>query len=144
MDSWTSTPFEPWAGLTGGLLIGIAVVFLLLAIGRIAGISGISAGALTRQGHERHWRLAFLCGMLLAPIVYALVVGPFPVQTQVNSGWMVLAGLLVGFGTRLGSGCTSGHGVAGLARLSLRSTVATLVFFGAAVLTTTFIRHLLG
>ncbi len=142
METWTTTPFEPWAGLAGGILIGASVVLLLLTIGRIAGISGISAGAMTKRGFEQHWRLAFLAGMLLAPVLYALLVAPFPVQTQLGPLWMIVAGLLVGFGTRLGSGCTSGHGVAGIARLSPRSMVATLIFFGAAVITTNLIRHL--
>lgn len=142
MDAWTSTPFEPWAGLAGGLLVGAAVVLLLLTIGRIAGISGIAAGAMTQRRFERHWRLAFLAGLLLAPVLYTPIIGNFPVQTQLGLPWMMLAGLLVGFGTRLGSGCTSGHGVAGIARLSPRSIVATLVFVGAAVLTITVIRQL--
>lgn len=141
MGTWTTTPFEPWAGLAGGLLVGTAVILLLLTIGRIAGISGIAAGAMTKRRFDQHWRLAFLAGLLLAPALYSLVMGPFPVQTQLGPAWMIIAGLLVGFGTRLGSGCTSGHGVAGIARLSLRSVIATLVFICAAVLTVTVIRH---
>lgn len=142
MENWTSTPFEPWAGLAGGILIGTAVVLLLLALGRIAGISGISAGAMTKQGFERHWRLAFLAGIILSAILYFVFWGGFPVETQVGPGLMIVAGLMVGFGTRLGSGCTSGHGVAGIARFSRRSIVATLIFIGAAVVTTNLIRHL--
>jgi len=142
MENWTITPFEPWAGLAGGILIGSAVVLLLLAIGRIAGISGIAAGAMTKRSFDQHWRWAFLAGLLLAPVLYRLTVESFPVQTQLGSLWMIVAGLLVGYGTRLGSGCTSGHGVAGIARLSPRSVVATLTFVGAAVLTVTTIRHL--
>ncbi len=142
MDNWTSTPFEPFAGLAGGLLIGLSVVLLLLTLGRIAGISGIAAGAMTQRGIERYWRLAFLIGVVLSAVFYMVFVGDLQVQTQMSSAWLVVAGLLVGFGTRLGSGCTSGHGVAGLSRLSPRSIVATLTFMGAAVLTTTIIRHL--
>lgn len=142
METWTTTPFEPWAGLAGGLLIGTAVVLLLLTIGRIAGISGIAAGAITKRHFDQHWRWAFLIGLLLAPILYGLVLEPIWVETQVDSMWMIVAGLFVGFGTRLGSGCTSGHGVAGIARLSPRSIVATLIFMGTAVLTVTIIRHL--
>lgn len=142
MENWTTTPFEPWAGLVGGLLVGSAVVLLLLTIGRIAGISGIAAGAMTKRRFDQHWRWAFLTGLLLAPILYRLTIGAFPVQTQLGSLWMIVAGLFVGFGTRLGSGCTSGHGVAGIARLSPRSVVATLIFVGAAVLTVTVIRRL--
>ena len=141
MNEWTSTPFEPWAGLAGGLLIGTAVVLLLMFIGKIAGISGITAGAITKKHLEQHWRLAFLAGLLLAAPLYLLFAGPFEVQTQFGAIWMGVAGLLVGFGTRLGSGCTSGHGVAGLARFSPRSIVATLVFFGAAVITTNIVRY---
>ncbi|WP_419227089.1 YeeE/YedE family protein [Alteromonas sp. OM2203] len=142
MENWTSTPFEPFAGLAGGLLIGSSVVLLLLTLGRIAGISGIAAGAMTERGVERYWRLAFLIGVVLSAVFYIGFTGGMQVQTQMSSAWLVVAGLLVGFGTRLGSGCTSGHGVAGLSRLSPRSIVATLTFMGAAVLTTTIIRHL--
>jgi hypothetical protein len=142
LDNWTSTPFEPFAGLAGGLLIGLSVVLLLLTLGRIAGISGIAAGAMTQRGIERYWRLAVLIGVVLSAVFYMVFVGDLQVQTQMSSAWLVVAGLLVGFGTRLGSGCTSGHGVAGLSRLSRRSIVATLTFMGAAVLTTTIIRHL--
>ncbi|MGM0630329.1 MAG: YeeE/YedE family protein [Pseudomonadota bacterium] len=142
METWTTTPFEPWMGLAGGILIGVSVVLLLLTTGRIAGISGIAAGTMTKRGFDQHWRLAFLVGMLLAPLIYTLVAGSFPVQTQLSSIWMGVAGLMVGFGTRLGSGCTSGHGIAGIARLSPRSIVATLVFFGAAVITTNAIRYM--
>lgn len=142
MENWTSTPFEPLAGLAGGLLIGLSVVLLLLTLGRIAGISGIAAGAMTQRGIERYWRLAFLIGVVSSAVLYMVFVGDLQVQTQMSSAWLVVAGLLVGFGTRLGSGCTSGHGVAGLSRLSPRSIVATLTFMGAAVLTTTIIRHL--
>ncbi|AXT38458.1 YeeE/YedE family protein [Alteromonas sp. BL110] len=142
MESWTTTPFEPLAGLAGGLLIGSSVVLLLYTLGRIAGISGIAAGAMTQRGIERYWRLAFLLGVVLAAVLYMVFVGNLQVQTQMSSAWLVVAGLLVGFGTRLGSGCTSGHGVAGLSRLSPRSIVATLTFMSAAVLTTTIIRHL--
>ena len=97
---------------------------------------------MTQRGAERYWRLAFLAGIVLSAVLYMVFVGDLQVQTQMGSGWLIVAGLLVGFGTRLGSGCTSGHGVAGLSRLSPRSIVATLTFMGAAVLTTTIIRHL--
>ena len=140
--NWTTTPFEPLAGLAGGLLIGSSVVLLLYTLGRIAGISGIAAGAITQRGIERYWRLAFLAGIVLSAVLYMAFVGDLQVQTQMSSAWLVVAGLLVGFGTRLGSGCTSGHGVAGLSRLSLRSIVATLTFMAAAIVTTNIIRHL--
>lgn len=141
MENWTTTPFEPLAGLLGGLLIGLSVVLLLLTLGRIAGISGIAAGAITQKGTERFWRLAFLVGIVLSAVLYIVFAGALQVQTQMNSGYLVVAGLLVGFGTRLGSGCTSGHGVAGLSRLSKRSIVATLTFMAAAIITTNLIRH---
>ena len=142
MENWTSTPFEPLAGLAGGLLIGLSVVLLLLTLGRIAGISGIAAGAMTQRGIERYWRLAFIAGIVLSAVLYMVFVGNLQIQTQMSSAWLVIAGLLVGFGTRLGSGCTSGHGVAGLSRLSPRSIVATVTFMAAAIATTTVIRHL--
>ncbi|MEC8376696.1 MAG: YeeE/YedE family protein [Pseudomonadota bacterium] len=141
MENWTTTPFEPLAGLLGGLLIGLSVVLLLLTLGRIAGISGIAAGAITQKGTERFWRLAFLVGIVLSAVLYIVFAGALQVQTQMSSGYLVVAGLLVGFGTRLGSGCTSGHGVAGLSRLSKRSIVATLTFMAAAIITTNLIRH---
>ncbi|MCZ8529852.1 YeeE/YedE family protein [Alteromonas sp. PRIM-21] len=142
MEYWTTTPFEPLAGLAGGLLIGTSVVLLLYTLGRIAGISGIAAGAITQNGIERYWRLAFLAGIVLSAVLYMVFVGDLQIQTQMSSTWLVVAGLLVGFGTRLGSGCTSGHGVAGLSRLSPRSIVATLTFMTAAIVTTNIIRHL--
>ena len=142
METWTTTPFEPLDGLAGGLLIGSSVVLLLYTLGRIAGISGIAAGAMTQQGSERYWRPAFLAGIVLSAVLYIAFTGGMQVQTQMGSAWLVVAGLLVGFGTRLGCGCTSGHGVAGLSRLSPRSIVATLTFMGAAIITTTIIRHL--
>ena len=140
--NWTTTPFEPLAGLAGGLLIGSSVVLLLYTLGRIAGISGIAAGAITQNGIERYWRLAFLAGIVLSAVLYMVFIGDLQVQTQMSSAWLVVAGLLVGFGTRLGSGCTSGHGVAGLSRLSPRSIVATVTFMAAAIVTTNIIRHL--
>ena len=142
MENWTTTPFEPLAGLAGGLLIGSSVVLLLYTLGRIAGISGIAAGAITQRGIERYWRLAFLAGIVLSAVFYMVFIGDLQIQTQMSSAWLVVAGLLVGFGTRLGSGCTSGHGVAGLSRLSPRSIVATLTFMAAAIVTTNIIRHL--
>lgn len=141
MENWTTTPFEPLAGLLGGLLIGLSVVLLLFTLGRIAGISGIAAGAITQKGTERFWRLAFLVGIVLSAVLYIVFTGALQVQTQMGSDYLLVAGLLVGFGTRLGSGCTSGHGVAGLSRLSKRSIVATLTFMAAAIVTTNLIRH---
>ncbi len=128
--------FTPVSGLLGGLLIGLSTALLVLLNGRIAGISGIVGGLLARRGSEIGWQTVFLAGLLLGAFAYGVATGEtFPVRVEASLPVMVAAGLLVGFGTRLGSGCTSGHGVSGIARLSRRSIVATLVFMGAAVLT---------
>lgn len=137
--------FTPYSSLIGGLLIGIAATLLLLALGRIAGVAGIVAGLfagfLPGQGQEWHWRIAFVIGLIAAPFVYAQF-ATLP-QIQIDGTWVqiIIAGLLVGVGTRLGSGCTSGHGVCGLARLSLRSLVATLCFMTTGFFTVYIIRH---
>ncbi|WP_435103518.1 YeeE/YedE family protein [Arhodomonas sp. AD133] len=137
--------FDPWPALVGGVLIGIAATLLLWLNGRIAGISGIAAGAMEERGEERVWRLLFLAGLLGgAALVFVL----WPERAALRSGmpwWGVLiAGVLVGFGTRLGSGCTSGHGVCGLGRLSPRSLVAVVTFVATAMVTVFAVRHLLG
>ncbi|MBB1602463.1 YeeE/YedE family protein [Variovorax sp. UMC13] len=136
--------FTPLAALAGGVLIGIAAAMFVLLNGRIAGISGVLGGLFRSSPGDLAWRLAFLLGLVCAPAIYALVaVLPRP---QINAGYgaLVAAGLLVGIGTRYGSGCTSGHGVCGLSRLSPRSLVATLAFMGAGFATVFVIRHLLG
>ena len=139
------TAFTPISGLLGGMLIGLAAVLLLLANGRIAGISGIVGGLLTRATTDMGWRVAFVAGLWLGAIVYWLVRGEvFAVQLAATWPVMLIAGLLVGFGTRMGGGCTSGHGVCGIARLSKRSTVATLVFMGAGIATVFVTRHVLA
>jgi uncharacterized membrane protein YedE/YeeE len=133
--------FSPGASLAGGILIGLAVTLLLLTNARIAGISGIIAGLLQRWGRETSWRLAFLAGLLLSSFLWDLTVpGGFPPYRQhpadpLNWILMALGGLLVGLGTRIANGCTSGHGVCGLARLSLRSLVAVLTFMASGVAT---------
>lgn len=136
---------HPWLlAAAGGVLIGLAAVLLMAALGRIAGISGIAAGLLDRTG-DRVWRLAFVAGLLIAPLLAWLFVGDNGIGApQVDWPWMAVAGLLVGLGTRLGSGCTSGHGVCGVARFSPRSLAATVTFmaFGVAVVAST--RHVLG
>ncbi|RNM08798.1 YeeE/YedE family protein [Dickeya undicola] len=127
--------FTPLMSLAGGIVIGAAVVMLALLCGRVAGISGILGGLLGRTWQDKGWRLAFVLGMLVAPWVYQWV-APLP-ESAIDTPmpWLVVSGLLVGGGTRYGSGCTSGHGVCGLSRLSLRSLVATLTFMGAAFVT---------
>ena len=135
--------FTPASAFAGGLLIGLAAALLILLEGRIAGISGIIGGLLQplRKG-EVAWRMAFAIGLVAAPLLYrALAELP---QSRIDAGWatLVVAGLLVGFGSRLGSGCTSGHGVCGLSRLSPRSLVATIVFMTAGFATAFAGRHL--
>ena len=135
--------FTPWASLAGGVLIGIAAAMLVLLNGRIAGISGIVGGLLRPQQGETAWRVAFVAGLLGAPALFALV-APLP-EARIESATAVLivAGLLVGLGTSYGSGCTSGHGVCGLSRLSPRSLVATGAFMAAGIATVFIARHLL-
>ena len=136
--------FTPWTSLAGGILLGLASAIFILVNGRILGISGIVGGLLRPKSGDVGWRLAFVLGMLVAPLLYLLVADP--VAVRIDAGWatLVIAGLLVGVGTRFGSGCTSGHGVCGLSRLSLRSLVATLAFMGAGFVTVYLIRHLLA
>src|SRR5437867_2690644 len=127
--------FTPSTSLAGGLLIGLAVAVFAVFNGRIAGISGIVGGLLRPQNGDIAWRIAFIGGLIAASLLYrAFAVLP---EGRIDAGWLSLsaAGLLVGIGTRYGSGCTSGHGVCGLSRLSPRSTIATLVFMGAGFLT---------
>ena len=136
--------FTPISGLIGGLLIGLATTLMLLLNGRIAGISGIVGDLLTRKGSEVGWRAMFVAGLLLGSFVYMLATGgALPVRIEASLPIVVVAGLLVGFGTRLGSGCTSGHGVSGLARFSKRSIVATSVFMGAGIVTVFLTHHTL-
>ena len=137
--------FTPMTGLLGGVLIGLSVSALLWLNGRIAGISGIVGGLLAGVSKDTLWRLLFVLGMLAGALVWSLVNG-WPIHVDVQSNWLLLiaAGFLVGFGTRLGSGCTSGHGIAGLARLSKRSLTATAVFMGFGILTVFVMRHLIG
>ena len=138
---------HPWLlAAIGGVLIGLSAVLLMAALGRIAGISGIASGLLAgATADDRGWRLAFLAGLIAAPLLLWLVRGDSGIGApQVSLPWMAAAGLLVGFGTRLGGGCTSGHGVCGMARLSLRSIVATVVFIVFGVATVYVVRHVLG
>ena len=136
--------FTPYTALLGGALIGAAAALLLLANGRIAGISGIVGGLLAPVKGDSAWRVAFVAGMLGAPLLYALFARLPEVRIDAGHGALVLAGLLVGVGTRYGSGCTSGHGVCGISRLSPRSLVATGVFMAAGFATVYVLRHLAG
>ncbi|ROZ75428.1 YeeE/YedE family protein [Ramlibacter sp. WS9] len=136
--------FTPWHAAAGGAAIGLAAALFLLVNGRIAGISGILGGLLTPQRGDIGWRLAFLAGLAGAPLAYALVAALPSPQIDAGYGALVAAGLLVGVGTRYGSGCTSGHGVCGLSRLSPRSLAATAAFMAAGFVTVFFARHVLG
>ncbi|HGN1968552.1 TPA: YeeE/YedE family protein [Proteus mirabilis] len=136
--------FTPWSSALGGLLIGLAAAILLLFNGRIAGISGILGGVLTtnQQGNGGRW--AFLLGMLITPTLFYLFDKPLTPIIDVSPWPLIIAGVLVGAGTRLGNGCTSGHGICGLARLSRRSIVAVLVFMVTAFVTVYIQRHVIG
>ena len=136
--------FTPWSALAGGVLIGIAAAMFALLNGRIAGISGIIGGLLKPTPGDIGWRTAFVAGLLGAPLAYSLFAALPAPQIAAPYGALVLAGLLVGIGTRYGSGCTSGHGVCGLSRLSPRSLVATAAFIGAGFVTVYATRHLLS
>jgi hypothetical protein len=130
-------------GFAGGVLIGLAAVLLLAVNGRVAGVSGILGGLITsRSGAERSWRLLFVTGLIAGAALYRLFYGPLPIQIQSTAPVLLAAGALVGWGTRLGSGCTSGHGVCGLARLSPRSLLATVTFMLFGVLTVYLVKHL--
>jgi uncharacterized protein len=136
--------FTPWSALAGGVLIGIAAAMFALLNGRIAGISGVLGGLLRPQRGDVAWRVAFVLGLVAAPLAYSVASALPPLQIDANYGALVVAGMLVGIGTRYGAGCTSGHGVCGLSRLSPRSLVATAAFMGAGFITVFVLRHLLG
>jgi len=139
------TQFTPWTSLAGGLLLGVAAALFILLNGRVLGISGILGGLLSPKKGDTAWRLSFVLGMLAAPLVAGLLAPEgFLKAPRIDAGYglVVLAGLLVGVGTRYGSGCTSGHGVCGLSRLSPRSLVATLAFMTAGFVVVFLIRHL--
>ncbi|RYH70470.1 MAG: YeeE/YedE family protein [Alcaligenaceae bacterium] len=139
---WNS--FSPWSSLAGGVLIGAAAAMFMLFNGRIAGISGILGGLLKPATHDMAWRVAFIAGLVAAPVVFELFAKLPVLRIDAQWGALIVAGLLVGVGTRYGSGCTSGHGVCGLSRLSPRSLAATVAFMGAGFLTVFVMRHLLG
>lgn len=141
------TEFTPWASLIGGVLIGISAVMVMMLFGRIAGITGISTGALSLiapsqpKAKDWDWRIAFIAGLIVAPLLVSFISGDIEQTVSDNVLGMALAGLLVGMGTTIGSGCTSGHGVCGLARLSSRSLAAVATFMLFAALTVFLLRH---
>ena len=139
---WTS--FTPWASLAGGVIIGIAAAMLVLLNGRIAGISGVLGGLLKPARGDVSWRAAFIVGLVGAPLLHALFTELPRLRIDAGYAALVAAGLLVGVGTRYGSGCTSGHGICGISRLSPRSLVATAAFMLAGFVTVFFVRHLIG
>ncbi|MGM3275324.1 YeeE/YedE family protein [Ralstonia sp. 24A2] len=136
--------FTPGAAMIGGLIIGLAAAVLVLGNGRIAGISGIVGGLLQRPRGDMDWRIAFLVGLIGAPVIAARL--GQPVVSDISAGWgeVIAAGFLVGIGTRYAGGCTSGHGVCGLSRGSVRSLVATLTFMAAGIATVFVMRHVVG
>lgn len=137
--------FTPWASLAGGILLGVASALFILLNGRVLGISGILGGLLPPKAGDTGWRIAFLLGLAAAPMTFMLLAPPGWMQApRIDAGYgtIVIAGLLVGLGTRYGSGCTSGHGVCGLSRLSPRSMVATATFMAAGFLVVFIARHI--
>ena len=136
--------FTPISSLIGGALIGLAAALLLMLNGRIAGVSGILGGLIERGATDRGERLAFIGGLLGGPVLYALVLQRPAITLDASAITLIAAGLLVGYGTRLGGGCTSGHGVCGVARLSPRSLIATAVFMAAGIVTVYVMRHMLA
>jgi uncharacterized membrane protein YedE/YeeE len=138
--------FTPWMSLAGGILLGVASAMFILINGRILGISGILGGLLAPKVRDASWRIAFLLGLLASPMVARLLLpAPWFSAPRIDASWVtvVIAGLMVGLGTRYGAGCTSGHGICGLSRLSPRSLVATLSFMGAGFAIVFVIRHII-
>lgn len=138
--------FTPYSALAGGVLIGLAGVLLMWLNGRIAGISGILGGLLPPSDiSDARWRLMFVLGLVLGGLIHGLIIGGKPAQTYIDNTLLLIGGgLLVGFGTRLGSGCTSGHGVCGIGRMSPRGLVATIIYLGVAMLTLFLVRMVIG
>lgn len=134
----------PWQAVAGGLAIGLAVTILLLFNGRIAGISGIIGGLFRLQRGDIGWRIAFISGLVLSVTIWNIFFALPEIRIETSHLMLLLAGLLVGYGTRLGSGCTSGHGVCGLSRGSIRSFAATAIFILTAMLTVYVVRHVIA
>ena len=138
------THFTPWTSLSGGLLIGLAAGVLILGAGRIMGAAGVLGGVVDLRPGDVAWRLCLIAGLLLAPSVLMLFSAAKAPLIEISWPVLILAGLLVGFGTRLGSGCTSGHGICGISRLSPRSIAATALFMASGFVTVFIVRHVLG
>ncbi len=138
------TTFTPYAALLGGTLIGISAVLLMLLNGRIAGMTAMLDGVLSPKSPDSPWRLAFLAGAILAPLLATLFGAEFSFQSPTTGPLLALGGVIVGVGVTFGSGCTSGHGVCGIARLSPRSIVATLTFMASTFITVAIMRHVIG
>ena len=142
MIDWTH--FTPWASLAGGVIIGLGTALLILLNGRVAGISGVLGEMLRPNATDKSWRVAFIAGLVVAPLVFQFVHALPTVTINANFPLLIAAGLLVGIGTRYGGGCTSGHGVCGLSRLSMRSLVATIAFMASGFVTVFVLRHVLS
>lgn len=136
--------FTPWASLAGGIIIGLGTALLILLNGRVAGISGMLGGLLRPIKSDVGWRVAFVLGLIAAPLAYQLVHALPAATINAKLSVLVIAGLLVGIGTRYGAGCTSGHGVCGLSRLSMRSLVAMIAFMVSGFVTVFVLRHVIG
>ena len=136
--------FTPWSALAGGAIIGLAAALLVLFNGRIAGISGIIGGLIKQKVGDTQWRLAFMLGLIVAPILWQLFAALPNIQIDSSYTLLIMAGLITGIGTRYGSGCTSGHGICGISRVSPRSIVATLAFMSTGFVTVYIMRHVLG
>ncbi len=139
--------FTPIPAFIGGALIGLSAALLLWAKGRVAGISGIAGGIIYPEKGDMDWRIVFVIGLIIGGFIYQAIglgAGVQHIEAVVDTPWLIVAGLLVGIGTTIGTGCTSGHGICGLARRSPRSLVATLTFMISAIVTVFIIRHILG
>ena len=136
--------FTPWSAISGGVMLGIASALFILLNGRIAGICGILGGLYRPQRNDIGWRVAFIIGLILTPLAWATVNTLPNINIEASNGLLAISGLIVGISTRYGSGCTSGHGVCGISRLSPRSIIATLAFMGTGFLTVFIVRHVLS
>jgi uncharacterized membrane protein YedE/YeeE len=136
--------FTPWSAISGGVMLGIASALFILLNGRIAGICGILGGLYRPQRNDIGWRVAFIVGLILAPLAWATVNTLPNINIEASNSLLAISGLIVGISTRYGSGCTSGHGVCGISRLSPRSIIATLAFMGTGFLTVFIVRHVLA